>query len=184
MYIGQIARRYALALAEFAAANGEEELLFDEVRRLIGLYASTPALREVLDAPVLPAATKLDAVRRLAGGRLCASLDAFLALVLRHGREQLLLFMLHSFRGIYKERHGIRDAVLATAAPVGTELVERIRRRASERTGSDVRLRAEIRPELLGGFLFRMDDLLIDASIASQLDTLRRKLGSNPNRIV
>ncbi len=184
MYIGPIARRYALALAEFAADNGEEELLVGETARLLALWSEKPALRECLASPVLPQAAKLAAVHRLAGGPLCRSLEGFLGLVLRHGREELLPFMLHSWNGIYRERHRIRDAVLATAAPIGEEIVERIRRRASERTGSDVRLRGEVRPELIGGFLFRMDDLLIDASLAAQLATLRRKLGSNPNRIV
>ena len=38
--------------------------------------------------------------------------------------------------------------------------------------------------ELIGGFVFRMDDVLIDASVAAQLKLLRRKLGCKPNRIV
>ena len=87
MYTGLIASRYASALAEFSAANGDEERTYDEVRRLIGLY------------------------RR-------------------------------------------------------------------------VRLAREVRPELIGGFVFRMDDVLIDASVAAQLKLLRRKLGCKPNRIV
>ena len=35
MYTGLIASRYASALAEFSAANGDEERTYDEVRRLI-----------------------------------------------------------------------------------------------------------------------------------------------------
>lgn len=86
--------------------------------------------------------------------------------------------------GLYKERHNIRDAVLQTAAPVGEEFVERLCRVAEARTHSEVHIRREVHPELVGGFVFRIDDVLIDASLAAQLKLLRRKLGSKPQRIV
>ena len=35
-------------------------------------------------------------------------------------------------------------------------------------------------PEIIGGFVFRMEDTFIDASVVSQLRTLRRRLGDNP----
>ena len=92
--------------------------------------------------------------------------------------------MLYSYGGLYKERHNIRDAVLQTAAPVGEEFVERLCRVAEARTHSEVHIRREVHPELVGGFVFRIDDVLIDASLAAQLKLLRRKLGSKPQRIV
>ena len=45
MYTGLIASRYASALAEFSAANGDEERTYDEVRRLIGFYRPSSATR-------------------------------------------------------------------------------------------------------------------------------------------
>lgn len=51
MYTGLIASRYASALAEFSAANGDEERTYDEVRRLIGLYRRDRSLRDVLFSP-------------------------------------------------------------------------------------------------------------------------------------
>lgn len=184
MYTGLIANRYAKALAAYAAAGGEERRTYDEVKRLIGYYREDATLREALFSPVLSAEKKLGFVCRSFGGRPCAALEAFIRLVLRHHREHYLYFMLYSYRGLYKERHNIRDAVLQTAAPVGEEFVERLCRVAEARTHSEVHIRREVHPELVGGFVFRIDDVLIDASLAAQLKLLRRKLGSKPQRIV
>ena len=184
MYTGLIANRYAKALAAYAAAGGEEQRTYDEVKRLIGCYREDTTLREALFSPILSAEKKLGFVCRSFGGRLCATLEAFIRLVLRHHREHYLYFMLYSYRGRYKERHNIRDAVLQTAAPVGEEFVGRLCRAAEARTHSEVHIRREVRPELIGGFVFRIDDVLIDASLAAQLKLLRRKLGSKPQRIV
>ena len=48
----------------------------------------------------------------------------------------------------------------------------------------EVRLRRETDPSLIGGFVLRFDDLLVDASLVRQLDTLRRGFGNKQNRIV
>lgn len=184
MDTGLIASRYAQAFAEYAASRDEESRTYEEVRMLIAAYRSDRTLRDVLLSPVLSAEAKLDVVRRLFPRSPGASLEGFLRLVLRHRREQYLYFMLHSYTELYKRRHHIRDALLITASPVDDHFVERLCRTAGNRTHSEVHMRREVRPELIGGFVFRMDDVLIDASIAAQLKLLRRKLGSKPNRIV
>ena len=115
---------------------------------------------------------------------MSASLEGFVRLVLRHRREHYLDFMFYSFTDLYRRRHTIREALLVTAAPVDDRFAERVCRAAESRTHGEVRLAREVRPELIGGFVFRMDDVLIDASVAAQLKLLRRKLGCKPNRIV
>ena len=165
MYTGLIASRYASALAEFSAANGDEERTYDEVRRLIGLYRRDRSLRDVLFSPVVGDEAKLEVLRGAFGRPMSASLEGFVRLVLRHRREHYLYFMFYSFTDLYR-------------------FAGRVCRAAESRTHGEVRLAREVRPELIGGFVFRMDDVLIDASVAAQLKLLRRKLGCKPNRIV
>lgn len=184
MYTGLIARRYATALADFAAANGEERRVYDEVRRLAAVYRTDLSLRDALLSPVLPAAAKEALFRQVLDGTVSRTLEGFVSLVLRR-REKYLCFMLHSYLSLYKQRHGILDATLTTAAPVADEEADRIAGLMQMRTRSrEVRLRRETDPSLIGGFVLRFDDLLVDASLARQLDTLRRGFGNKQNRIV
>ena len=48
----------------------------------------------------------------------------------------------------------------------------------------EVRLHRKADESLIGGFVFRMDDLLLDASLSRQLNLLRKQLGRKQNRIV
>ena len=77
MYTGLIASRYASALAEFSAANGNEERTYDEVRRLIGLYRRDRSLRDVLFSPVVGDEAKLEVLRGAFGRPMSASLEGF-----------------------------------------------------------------------------------------------------------
>lgn len=184
MYVGLIARRYATALYAFSAANTEEERSYEEVQRLIVRYKEHPAIRTALFSPVLSADKKLDLVRNLFGGPLCRSLERFIRLVIDHHRERYLYFILNSFIGIYEQRHNIREATLATAAPLADDLLQRIAEAVRRKTRSDIRIQQEVHPELLGGFVFRQGDVSIDASIAGQLERLKRAFCSHPKRIV
>ena len=93
--------------------------------------------------------------------------------------------MLYSYLSLYKRRHGILDAALMTAAPVSDETAERITGIVRMRTRSrEVRLHRKADESLIGGFVFRMDDLLLDASLSRQLNLLRKQLGRKQNRIV
>lgn len=185
MYIGAIAKRYASALADFASGSGEERTVYDDVLRFIAVYDEDRSVRTALYSPVLPAAAKHALLRQALDGKVCGTLDRFIELVLRHRREKYLHFMLHSYVGVYKRRLGIVEAVLTTATPISDESAERIAAMAQMRTHSrDVELHRTVDPSLIGGFVFRMDDLLVDASLSRQLGILRRQLGNNRNRIV
>ena len=88
MYIGFIAKRYATALADFAAINNEEERVFDEVKRFITIFDKNRYARSILLSPVQPIAAKENAVQKLLDNNTSRSFNGFIKLVLRHGREK------------------------------------------------------------------------------------------------
>ena len=182
MDTGLISRRYAKALADYSARCGEEARVYGEVQQLAGLYSQDLPLKEALHSPVLPVEEKISAVSHLSPAPLSRSLTDFLRLVLRHRRESCLYIMFLSFMELYRERHNIREAELITASPVGQEIEESLRRKIQDWSHCTVNFRRKVSPALIGGFVFRMGDTLIDASISSQLRVLRRKLGNEPIR--
>ena len=184
MYIGLIARRYAMALAKFAEANGEEKRTYDDMLQLIARYREVPDVRVTFFSPVLSVERKVDIMHKLIGRPMCGSLEKFIRLVVLHRRERYLYFMLNSYAAIYKQRHNIRDALLVTAAPMDDKVVERIWNIAQIKTRSNVDISRKVDPELIGGFVFRIDDVLIDASVAGQLARVKRELCGKPQRIV
>lgn len=185
MNTGPIAKRYATALADFAAANGEERRVYGEVLHLIASYGKDPSIRAMLFSPVAPDAAKLALFRQVLDGEVSRTLDEFISLVLRRRRETVLCRIFYCYSSLYKQRHRILDATLTTAVPVSDEAAERIAGIAQMRTRSrEVRLHRKVDASLVGGFVFRLDDLLVDASLSRQLDMLRRKFGNTQNRIV
>lgn len=183
MDTGLIARRYARALADFAESNGEMTRTAGEAAQFIEIHNRSCELREVLQSPVLEPEAKVAVARQALGGEISRSFEGFLRLVIRHHREKWICFMLPAFVGIYKQRYGIVDMTLTTAAAVDEDFVNRLSARVGVETHCrEVRVHRRIDPSIIGGFRFRIDDRLLDASIATQLRRVEQKLGKLPER--
>lgn len=182
MDTGLISRRYAKALAEYSASLGEEAKVYEQLRFFTGQFDYRPEVREAVLSPSLSDDEKADVIFGLFKENPCRSLRDFVRLVLRHHRESCLYIMLHSFMALYRERHHIKEAVLTTAAPVSLEVERIIRLRVRNLEHCTVNIARKVDPSIIGGFVFRMEDMLIDASTASQIKLLRKKLGTEPVR--
>ena len=176
MYTGLIAKRYAGALLEFACSNGEAEKAYAQAQELVKYFSSDKHIKAEIASPVIPSRMKQELICRGVNG-ICRSLEGFVALVIKQGREQFLLFMLHSFIQLYQQRNGIADVLLTTAAPIGKsiegEVGELVRKNVDCKR---VQVETAVDERLSGGFVLRIADRQMDSSVATQLAELERTL--------
>ena len=75
------------------------------------------------------------------------------------------------------KRRGFLDFSLETAHPIDDIFEKELEQKIKEKTGaSDVKMITSVKPELLAGFLLRIDGFYIDASLKGQLEAMRAKL--------
>ncbi len=184
MYAGQISRRYATALADFAAMNGDEERVYAEAVLFAKLWRTHSRLREAMTSPVVKPEARVALLAGAVEGGVSATMMRFVELVVAHRREQFFDFIMHSYIALYKRRHNICDATIVTAAEVDDASLERIRASVEQSTRCSVNLHREVDPSLLGGFRFRVDDTLVDASLATQIERLKRLWGTTPHKTI
>ena len=107
----------------------------------------------------------------------------FVGLVISRRRTEFFHRMLYSFLSQYREFYNIKVGRLMTALPA-EGLKERMEELFHARTGAEVHLDVKVNPEILGGFVFELDDWKLDASVATQIRKISRRLIDNNNRIV
>lgn len=177
MYTGLIAKRYAKALFDFALSNGEDKLVYAQVLELIEYFAQNASVKEQITSPVIAAQMKKAYVLAGVKGEVCNSLQRFVDLVMQQGREEFLVFMLHSYTSLYKEHYRIAQVELTVAAPLGEGVEEGIANLVQKNTEcSSVQLRTRTDESIIGGFVLRIDDMQMDASVAAQLGKLKNVL--------
>lgn len=175
MNTGMIPSRYAKALYEYAGEKSATERVYGEMQRLAGSFAAEPALRRALDNPVLTPEQKSGLVYNAAGGDPSDELKRFVKLVLSHKRMQLLHRMALDYMALYRRAHNISTGELQTAVAVDETTEQRLKEWIVSRTHGTVELRTLVRPDILGGFIFEMNSMRLDASVATQLREIREQ---------
>ena len=159
MNTGVISSRYARALLKLVDETGNGSQVCGQVRAL------------------------LEDPDRAASMELCDELQKFVSLLVHNGRSQYIRMALVSFLGMYRDSRNIHSAHLTTAVPA-PELEKRLTELVREKTGGEVELHSKVDPSVIGGFIFEIDEYMVDASVSKKIRDIRRQFIDRNNRIV
>ncbi len=181
---GIITQRYANALLMYADETGNGDKLYSQITSLLQIAEELQALKDYIQKGDLTnLQCKFLIMETALAEPLCPELRRFVQVVERSRRTEYFLRMLRSFTALYRKSRGIKLGKLVTARP-SENLKEKLEIILHEKTGAEVRLETEVDPEIIGGFVFELDDWRLDASVQSRLKALHRELIDKNNRIV
>ena len=139
---------------------------------------SRPDVAAAVANPAISPAVREEAIRcGLSGavGPIAVNLVVFL---IRRGRIDQVPRIAAEFRRLDDERRGIVHAVATSASALEPAEVTALTQRLEQLTGGTVELTVVTDPSLLGGFVVRVGDRLIDWSVKGRLERLRNQLVS------
>jgi F-type H+-transporting ATPase subunit delta len=145
------------------------------------LHASRE-LRVVLSSPVVTPDKKKKVLHELFAKQLSKATLSFVDLLVSKGRAEYLASTADQFLTMLDDRRGIVSAQIKSARELSEEQQMQVQAKLERMTGKRLRPKFTVDPELLGGFVARIGDELVDASLAHQLEALREqfKHGGSP----
>ena len=177
MDIGVISVRYARALLKSATDAHLEDKVYQEMQLVAKSYIEVPALRHTIDNPMLLKDKKQMLLETAAGGEAISPLTkAFVQLVLKEDRENMMQFIANSYVTLYRKQKNIIRGKLTTAVAVAPETEQKMRRMVENKTKGTVEFETEVNPDIIGGFVLEYDTFRMDASVKSQLNTILQTL--------
>ncbi|MFY0673219.1 MAG: ATP synthase F1 subunit delta [Bacteroidia bacterium] len=172
----RITSRYAKALLDLSI----ERNMLEEVERDVELIVDTcDASRELvvmLKNPIVLPQKKLAVLSDLFKSKISEVTFKFIEVVIRKNRANLVFEVMKMFNEKYKEYKHISDAILFTAVEAGASTKAQVNKLLSDATGETINLSTVVDENILGGFMIRYKDRLLDASVASKLRELRKEL--------
>jgi F-type H+-transporting ATPase subunit delta len=103
-------------------------------------------------------------------------MKSFLLLIFDKGRIGFIGSINDYYQKLADELKGVARASLVSAIDLSAETVEKIRVALSQKTKKDIILEVEQEPELIGGIITKIGDLVWDGSIKTQLINMRESL--------
>lgn len=174
MATGAAARRYAQAVFEIAAERSEldewrEELA--EIARVLG----DPEVHAVLESPRAPFVAKQELLRRALPGLSPLALNLAYLLV-RAGRLAIVDQMVETYGQLADAYKGIVHADVVSAIVLSDEDRRYVSEWLQKMSGKKVVLETRTDPNIIGGLVVRVGDRVIDASVRTRLERLKRNL--------
>ena len=172
-----IARRYAKALLLIGKEDGQADQYREELAGVAGLLEKDHALAQAITNPLYDAAGRRN-VLKMVIEKIDVSkvMQAFLMLLFDKGRFGFIGSINEFYQKFADELKGVARASLVSATELSSDTVEKIRAALSKRTGKDIILDVEQDPELIGGIVTKIGDLVLDGSIKTQLLNMSESL--------
>ncbi|MCS7306774.1 MAG: ATP synthase F1 subunit delta [Thermoguttaceae bacterium] len=175
--VEHIADVYAQAILAAADGEGLAQTVLEEFDSLVeDLLDRCPLWEEVLSSPRIPPEEKIAMLERIFHARASRVFLESLKTLARRGRLDLLRPIQKRLRHLWQQRQHQIQVQVYSAVPLEPAELEQIRLALRKKLAAEPILVPQVDPQLIGGLVFRIGDVIYDASIAHQLDWLRHRI--------
>jgi F-type H+-transporting ATPase subunit delta len=173
----RVARTYAEALLAAAEKHGQARELLEELESLVNdLFRAMPEFEEFLASLAISRQRKPPVIRSALQAQASPLLLNFLLVLNDHERLGLLRPIVTAYRDLYEERTRHIRVLVQSAVPLPEDQRQRLTETLRARYQREPILETSINPDLLGGLVVQVGDLLYDGSVRSRLTDIRNQL--------
>jgi F-type H+-transporting ATPase subunit delta len=173
--VEEIAQVYARALFEVAVEHDS----LDEIREQLDQFADAldknRQLASFFFSPYFSAEEKKDGLARAVTDANPAFANFLQALIERH-RMPAIFRIRAEFIDLWDEAKRLLPVLITTAIELDSATVESLSKRIGDQVDRNIEMSTAVDPEILGGVMLRVGNVILDASIKNRLEQLRKQV--------
>jgi F-type H+-transporting ATPase subunit delta len=175
MKSSKVASRYAKSLLEIAIEQKNIDSVLGDMVFLLEINNQSKDLELLIQSPIIKADKKIEIFDRIFE-QFEEVTKSFVRLITKNGREYLLPEIATSFDALVKEHKGIVPVTLVSATKLDDKTKEQIMSKVEGMITGKLEVEEKIDDSIIGGFIVRMGDTQIDASVLRQFNNLKQRL--------
>lgn len=118
-----------------------------------------------------------EAIQGKKEGEVKDAIKTFVGILAKHNDFKKAKDIVCELDKIFKKEEGLLEAEIITANPINKEMVKTLKDYISEMSGAKkVEAKESVDPKILGGVIIRFEDKIVDASLKSRLEELKRNI--------
>jgi F-type H+-transporting ATPase subunit delta len=171
----EAARVYAEALFDVAKEKGKLDAIGAELAQFAEALEDNRELQIFLFSPHFSSAEKIEGLRRAIDGA-DPELVNFLELLIEKGRMTEIFRIRRELEKLWKVENKRIDVTVTSAVELDPAVVAKIGEEIERQTAQKVELASRVDDEILGGIVLQVGNMVLDASIRSRLEKLRKSV--------
>jgi len=176
MNLSKIPVRYSKALFLTSQEKNVLERVNDDMLMLYNTCLDIEEFNELLENPIVSSSTKRKIIESVFSGNVHKITLSFLSLILKNNREAFLEDITRVFLDLFRKKMGFVSVSLTTAVSIDDDLRKKIIKLINTAYKADVEMTESVNENILGGFKLQIEDKLLDASVSTSLNNIKREL--------
>jgi F-type H+-transporting ATPase subunit delta len=175
--VEEIARVYAVALFGAAKDRGKLDAIRDQLGQFVDALNENREMQLFLFSPAFSSAEKIEGLKKAVSDAEPELLN-FLELLLEKGRMPVIFRIRRQFDALWAKENKRLGVTVTSAVELDPEIAKRIGAEIEEQTGNTVELESRVDPDILGGLVVQVGNMILDTSIRNRLEKLRKSVAS------
>jgi F-type H+-transporting ATPase subunit delta len=171
----EIARVYARSLFEVATERDKLELVREQLGAFADALGESPEMQTFFFSPYFSTHEKEDGLDKAVTG-VDETVRNFLGLLLENHRMPVIFRVRREFDRLWEDAHRLLPVQITSAIELDPAVAERIGEEIGRQTGREVQLESTVDPDVIGGLVLRVGNSILDASIRTRLENLRKQV--------
>ncbi len=171
----EIADVYARALFEVAEERDLLDPIHDELTQFSDALSENRQLQTFFFSPYFSTEEKKAGLKKAVTGADPAFMNFLEALIERH-RMPAIFRIKARYQDMWEDARELLPVQLTSAIELDSSTVASIGERIGEQTKRTVELKSNVDPDILGGIVLRVGNVILDASIRNRLEQLRKQV--------
>jgi F-type H+-transporting ATPase subunit delta len=171
----EIAEVYARSLFEVAQEQDRLDVVHEQLAEFTDALHDNRDMAIFLFSPYFSADEKKAGLERAVEGADPIFMNFLEALIERH-RMPTIFRIRTNFGELWDKAKKLLPVEVTSAVALDPQTIESLGARIGEQTGNEIQLSSRVDPDILGGIVLRVGNFIMDASIRSRLDQLRREV--------
>ena len=171
----QIAEVYARSLFEVAKEHDVLDRIHDELGEFADALEDDRTLQVFLFSPYFSSGEKREGVKKIVSDADERMVN-FLELLAERHRMPAIFRIKREFDALWADENKLLPVTVTSAVDLDQGLVDEIGKRIEEQTGRRVELSSNVDPEVLGGLMVRVGNMVLDGTVRNRLERLRKEV--------
>ncbi|MEO8760973.1 MAG: ATP synthase F1 subunit delta, partial [Bacteroidia bacterium] len=159
--------------------KGQLEKVYADMQLVESVCEENKEFTNFLKSPIIKTDKKVAVIKEIFTGKVSDITSGFLTILTQKRRELYMQQIAEAFVEQYKQYKNILTAVITSAVGIDSTVKAKVLELVKQTTKDEVELVEKIDKDLIGGFVLRIGDKQVDASVSRKLNDLRKTFSGN-----